>query len=81
MGGAVDGGKLFGTFPVLRVKNANENNFNSNDQLGNDGLLPSTSVDQLGATLGRRFGASDQQLLDVFPNLAQFNSSNIGFMI
>jgi len=23
----------------------------------------------------------DQQLLDVFPDLAQFNSSNLGFMI
>jgi len=81
MGGAVDGGKLFGTFPVLGVKNANDNNFNSNDQLGNGALLPSTSVDQLGATLGRWFGASDQQLLDVFPNLAQFNSSNLGLMM
>ena len=80
MGGAVDGGKLFGTFPVLGVKNANDNNFNSNDQLGNGALLPSTSVDQMGATLGRWFGASDSQLLDVFPNLAQFNSSNLGFM-
>jgi uncharacterized protein (DUF1501 family) len=81
MGGAVDGGKLFGTFPVLGVKNANDNNFNSDDQLGNGAMLPSTAVDQMGATLGRWFGASDQQLLDVFPNLAQFNSRNLGFMV
>jgi len=81
MGGAVDGGKIFGTFPVLGIKNANDNNFNSNDQLGNGALLPTTAVDQLGATLGRWFGASDQQLLDVFPNLGQFASSNLGFMV
>jgi len=33
------------------------------------------------ATLGRWFGASDQQLLDVLPNLTQFKSGNLGFMI
>jgi len=82
MGGAVDGGKVFGTVPVLGTKNASNNNFDSSpDQLGNGALLPSTSVDQLGATLGRWFGASDSQLLDVFPNLGQFASSNLGFMV
>jgi len=81
MGGAVDGGKIFGTFPTLGVKNANDNNFNSNDQLGNGALLPSTAVDQVGATLGRWFGASESQLVDVFPNLGQFASRNLGFML
>lgn len=82
MGGAVDGGKLFGTFPVLGTKNANNNNFDSSpDQLGNGALLPSTAVDQMGATLGRWFGASESQLLEVFPNLGQFASSNLGFMV
>ena len=83
MGGAVKGGDLYGTFPVLGAKNANNNNFDSSpDQLGNGSLLPGTSVDQLGATLGRWFGLSDGQLLDVFPNLAYFDASrrNLGFM-
>jgi hypothetical protein len=46
-------------------------------------MLPGTSVDQLGATLGRWFGGlSDSQLLDIFPNLANWNLSqrNLGFM-
>jgi hypothetical protein len=37
-------------------------------------------VDQLGATLGRWLGLSDTQLLDVFPNLKNFSTRNLGFM-
>ncbi len=83
MGGAVRGGDLYGNFPVLGAKNANNNNFDSSpDQLGNGSLLPTTSVDQLGATLGRWFGLSDSQLLGLFPNLANFDPAkrNLGFM-
>jgi hypothetical protein len=84
MGGAVRGGDLYGNFPVLGAKNANNNNFDSSpNQIGNGALLPETSVDQLGATLGRWFGLSDGQLLDVFPNLANHNAGkrNLGFMM
>ncbi len=83
MGGAVRGGDLYGSFPVLGAKNANNNNFDSSpDQLGNGSLLPGSSVDQLGATLGRWFGLTDAQLLDIFPNLANFDAAkrNLGFM-
>jgi uncharacterized protein (DUF1501 family) len=84
LGGAVKGGDLYGSFPVLGIKNAGNSNFDSSpDQLGNGALLPATSVDQMGATLGRWLGASDTQLLDVFPNLANFNlaSRSLGFML
>jgi uncharacterized protein (DUF1501 family) len=84
MGGAVKGGDLYGRHPVLGAKNANNNNFDSSpDQLGNGALLPEVSVDQLGATLGRWFGVSDTGLLDIFPNLAQFDAAkrNLGFML
>jgi len=32
------------------------------------------------ATLGRWFGLSDGQLLDLFPNLANYSQRNLGFM-
>jgi uncharacterized protein (DUF1501 family) len=83
MGGAVRGGDLYGTFPTLATKNTNNNNFDgSPDQLGNGALLPTTSVDQLGSTLGRWFGLSDSQLLEIFPNLVNFDAAkrNLGFM-
>lgn len=84
MGGAVRGGDLYGRFPALATKNANNNNFDgSADQLGNGSLLPEVSVDQLGATLGSWFGLSGTQLADVFPNLANFDAGrrNLGFMV
>jgi uncharacterized protein (DUF1501 family) len=83
MGGAVKGGDIYGTFPVLGAKNANNNSFDSSpNQLLNGVLLPQLSVDQFGATLARWFGVTDAQALDLFPNLANFNAStrNIGFM-
>jgi uncharacterized protein (DUF1501 family) len=76
MGGAVRGGQLFGRFPTLANKNSNNNNFDgSPDQLGNGSLLPTTSVDQLGATLARWMGLGESQVLEVFPNLANWDAS------
>lgn len=83
LGGAVRGGDLYGRFPAVGVKNIRDNNFDSSaDQLANGALLPTTAVDQLGATLGRWFGLSDTQLADIFPNLAHFDPGrrDLGFM-
>jgi uncharacterized protein (DUF1501 family) len=84
MGGAVRGGQVFGRVPVLAVKNANNSNFDgSPDQLTNGSMLPQTSVDQLGYTLGTWFGLSPGDLGDIFPNSANFDASvrNLGFMV
>jgi uncharacterized protein (DUF1501 family) len=83
MGGAVRGGNLYGRFPTLATKNAGNNNFDgSPDQLGNGSLLPTTSVDQLGATLARWMGLSAADALEIFPNLANWDSSarDLGFL-
>lgn len=82
MGGAVTGGDLYGAFPILGLKNASNNNFDSSeDQLGNGSLLPKTSVDQLGATLANWFGLSASDALSIFPNLVNFPAAqrNLGF--
>ena len=83
MGGAVRGGRFFGAFPVQGLKNAGNNEFDSSpDQLANGALLPRSSVDQLGYTLGEWFGVSPTALLDIFPNLTNFDAGvrNLGFM-
>lgn len=81
MGGAVQGGDVYGTFPTYGLRNAAGNDFSSPDQVGGNGsLLPSVSVDQYAATLGRWFGLSEQQLLDVLPNLRNFTQRDLGFM-
>jgi uncharacterized protein (DUF1501 family) len=84
MGGAVKGGDVYGRFPTVGLKNGNNNNFDSSpDQLGNGGLLPEVSVDQLGATLGRWFGVGDTALADIFPNLSNFDAAkrDLGFFV
>jgi uncharacterized protein (DUF1501 family) len=76
MGGAVRGGDMYGQYPTLGVDRAG---FANPDMSGNI-LIPTTSVYQLGATLGRWFGASDSQLATIFPNLANFSRRDLGFM-
>ena len=66
MGGAVKGKTLYGTAPVV----AN----NGPDDVGQGRLLPTTSVDQLAATLGKWMGVSDTNLLTMLPSLANYNA-------
>jgi len=70
MGGAVRGRRLFGAVPVL----AN----NGPDDVGQGRLLPSTSVDQLAATLAAWFGVSAGELATVVPNVAHYTLRDIG---
>ena len=74
MGGAVKGKRFYGTAPVL----AN----GGPDDVGQGRLLPSTSVEQLAATLGAWLGVSDTDLLSLLPNLSNYNVSvrNLGFV-
>nr|WP_297353514.1 DUF1501 domain-containing protein [uncultured Caldimonas sp.] len=82
MGGAVRGGNVYGNFPVYGTSTGN-GDFTSPNQIGSNGsLLPELSVDQYAATMGRWFGLTDAQLLDMMPNLRNFDASarNVGFM-
>ncbi|MED5620643.1 DUF1501 domain-containing protein [Ideonella sp. BN130291] len=81
MGGAVKGRDLYGNFPAYGLPDG-KGDFTSPNQLSNGALLPETSVEQVGATLGRWFGLSDSQLLDLFPRLSNFDAArrNLGFL-
>ena len=73
IGGAVKGQALYGQFPTLALSGP--------DDVGDEGRwLPTLSVDQYGATLARWFGVAGADLATVFPNLANFSSSDLGFM-
>jgi len=72
VGGAVAGGRFYGTAPAVAV--------NGPDDVGQGRLLPSTSVDQYGATLASWFGVSDSNLPLVVPNIGQFSKRNLGFV-
>jgi uncharacterized protein (DUF1501 family) len=72
-GGAVRGGRMYGTFPTL-VRGGP-------DDTGSSGLwIPTTSVDEYSATLAAWFGAGPGELAAIFPNLARFATPNLGFM-
>jgi uncharacterized protein (DUF1501 family) len=44
-------------------------------------FLPSVAVEQYAATLARWYGLADADVPLVFPNINNFNGSNLGFMI
>lgn len=72
VGGAVNGGQFYGVAPQISLT--------SDDQVGQGRLLPSTSVDQLSATLARWFGVSSSEINSILPNVNRFANSNLGFM-
>jgi len=72
LGGAVQGG-IYGTLPTLAISGPDD----ANDR----GVwIPTIATSQFGATLGRWFGATEDNLAWAFPNLIQFPSSDVGFM-
>lgn len=73
MGGAVQGGDLYGQFPVMALGGPDDTGLRG-------ALLPSTSLDQYGATLARWFGLDDTALNLVFTNLKNFPVKNLGFL-
>ena len=78
LGGAVKGGDIYGTFPTVGVDDA-ASGFNNPDMAGN-ALIPTTSVDQYLATIGRWFGVSSTDLARIFPRLPAFKTADLGFM-
>jgi uncharacterized protein (DUF1501 family) len=73
LGGAVKGGKMYGTFPTLALGGP--------DDSGSNGRwVPSTASIQYASTLAQWFGVSAAQLPTIFPNIASFSSTNLGFV-
>jgi len=72
MGGAVNGGRFYGAAPHVSIE--------SDDQVGQGRLLPTTAVDQLGATLALWFGCTAAELPGILPNIGNFSSNDLGFL-
>ena len=48
---------------------------------GNNGArIPTTAVDQVGATLGKWFGIAGTDLNAIFPNFGRLATADLGFM-
>lgn len=72
MGGAVQGQSIYGVMPDIEIDGPLDS--------GRGRIIPTTGVDQYGATLARWFGVAESDLTTVFPNLSNFASSDVGFM-
>jgi uncharacterized protein (DUF1501 family) len=74
MGGAVQGGQIYGKFPSFVLGGQDDA-----DTRGR--WIPKFSIDQYGATLCSWFGIPAGVLTSIFPNLSNFNTRNLGFLI
>jgi len=73
MGGAVLGADIYGTLPTFALGGPD-------DSGGNGRWIPTTSIDQYGATLASWFGVQASDLPAIFPNLSNFTTTKLGFL-
>lgn len=72
-GGAVAGGKMYGTFPTLAL--------NGPDDVDGAGRwVPTTGAAQYAATLASWFGVPPASLTSILPLISNFGSANLGFL-
>ncbi len=77
MGGCVNGGQIFGTYPDLAI--------GAELDVGRGRLMPTTAVDEYAAELATWFGVPASELSTILPNLCNFidpltTPKPIGFM-
>ena len=78
MGGPVQGGRIYGTFPDQTLESADDTGYGGR-------MIPTTSVDSFFAEMLRWFGVPAASMNAVLPNIANFYNANssslpIGFL-
>ena len=73
VGGAVKGGRMYGTFPNMEL--------NGPDDIDGAGRwAPTTALSQYAATLASWFGVANADLPTILPGLSNFSNVNLGFV-
>jgi len=72
IGGAVSGGKIYGTYPTLELGGPDDSGLNGR-------WIPTTASVQYAATLASWFGVQAADLPTIFPTIANFSATNLGF--
>jgi uncharacterized protein (DUF1501 family) len=73
MGGAVQGGQVYGTYPTLALSGPDDSGDRGN-------WVPTIATDQYGAALANWFGMQAADASYVFPNLARFPNGPLQFI-
>ena len=73
VGGAVRGGDIYGDLPPYDLDHDND--------AGRGRLIPSVSIEQYAATLGKWFGLSDTELNAALPRLTNFTQRDLMFFL
>jgi uncharacterized protein (DUF1501 family) len=73
LGGAVKGGTVYGKMPSFVLAGPDDA-----DTRGR--WIPTTSIDQYGATLSSWFGVPDNKLTSIFPNFQNFGAQKLAFL-
>jgi len=73
MGGAVNGGQIYGNLPSLDVEGP--------DSVHRGRILPTLSATQYAATLLQWLGLTDAELDTVLPGLNNFSNRNLNFLV
>ncbi len=80
LGGGVQGGRYFGTAPLIDPV-TQRMALGTAEDAGQGRLIPSTSVDQLAATLARWFGVAESNIPTLAPNLSHFGQQDMGYFV
>ena len=67
LGGAVNGGKFYGTAPLLAADHS--------QSIGHGILIPTTSLEQMFMPIAKWFGVADSDMASVFPNAKNFSTN------
>lgn len=84
VGGGIAGSNFYGIntlngtpFPTLALDGPDDSDFGTGAR---GRWIPTASVEQYAATLARWFGLPEANMVNVFPKIANFSSTNLGFM-
>ncbi len=80
VGDAVQGANFYGTYPNLIVGDATDSQDTDAGAGARGRWIPTTAVDQFGATLAKWYGLADSDRTTVFPNIGNFSPQVLDFM-
>jgi uncharacterized protein (DUF1501 family) len=73
IGGAVNGGQIYGTYPTLALGGPDDSDSNGR-------WVPTIASSQYAATLAQWFGVSSAELPTVLPYIDNFSTTDLGFV-